>query len=541
MSQQILNIVTASKDNVSSLAAEYAPRVLSSVGIGETLGCITAAVVLAVAYGIYSTLTVPWNLRHLPYVPFSKIGSAVIRRDATDIIEHKFFIPEYKEHGLVVLWRQGFWQVSVANPEYAKKLLLRLGETGFRLVGRFFGSSNIVFQNGEHWKRHRKIANPAFHRSMPVKLFGNLTQKLFGKIEADGYHIDAHDYMQRCHRQGRSIEDTENSWAVVYNNIMDGLQDPLFLLFPILEKYLLWAFPKRYELHRKMDKLNELFAEVIQNKRVLHQKRDMSVEKEDNEKDLLAMMIEANESEVDGLSDQELRDNLAIFFVAGHDTTANALSSAIYFLATNKNVQQKAREEALAILGDAPEDVFPDVDQTKQFSYINQIIKESLRMFPPASAVLPRRTTADVDLGPYHIPKGSLVSMDIYAMHHNPVNWENPDHFDPGRFAEGGENESKMGSGNGASYSWIPFSNGARQCIGMNFSIAEQRVVLSMLRKFLFFQLCRVYACARDLHLLLISSQVRVVPPCRFHSQRRDEAQSRRPSVALELDDRFPS
>lgn len=103
MSQQILDILTASKDNVTSLTAEYAPRVLSNIGVGETVGCITAAVVLAVSYGIYSKVTVPWNLRHIPHVPFSKIGPALIRGDATNIIEHELYLPEYKEHGVIVV------------------------------------------------------------------------------------------------------------------------------------------------------------------------------------------------------------------------------------------------------------------------------------------------------------------------------------------------------------------------------------------------------------------------------------------------------
>jgi len=368
-----------------------------------------------------------------------------------------------------------------------------LGQTHYRLGDRLLGSNNIIFQNGDHWKRHRKIANPAFHRSLPVKLFGNLTQKLFEKFEADGNHIDVHDYMQRytldvIGKAGfgfdfNSIENAESSWAVIYSDVMGGIVDPLYSLFPTLEKYFLWALPMRQELHRKMDKLDELFTEIVQNKKNVIQE---DLGGEDNERDLLTMMIEANETEkLDGLSDQELRDNLVIFFIAGHDTTAKALSSAIYFLAVNQIVQQKAREEAITFLGDAPEDVLPSVEETKQFKYINQIMKESMRLFPPATGVTPRKTTTDVDLGPYHIPKGSLVGMDIYGIHHNPANWVDPDQFDPERFAEGGENEVKMGNGNGASYSWIPFSNGARQCIGMNFSLAEQRVVLSMfLRKY---------------------------------------------------------
>jgi len=245
----------------------------------------------------------------------------------------------------------------------------------------------------------------------------------------------------------------------------------------------LWALPKRDKIHRNMDKLSKLFEEIIQKKKlVIQQKGYEPIGDEDNEKDLLTMMIEANETEkFEVLSDQELRDNLAAFFVAGLDTTANAISSIVYFLAVHKDIQQKAREEAIAILGDAPEDVIPNIEQTKQFKFIDQIMKESLRLFTPVTSMVPRKTTKDVDLGPYYIPKGSIVNVDIYAIHHNPNNWVNPELFDPERFAEGGENEVRAGNDNSASYFWIPFSGGGRQCIGMNFSLVEQRVVLSML------------------------------------------------------------
>ncbi|RUS18930.1 cytochrome P450 [Endogone sp. FLAS-F59071] len=469
MSQQILGILLNTMENANS--SNTFP-IVPNIGVGQSIGYIAAAALLATAYFIYDKLTVPKKLRHLPNVPFSKIGAAMIRHDALDVTTQNLYIPKYKEHGLVVLVREGVWCVSLANPDYAKKVLQRLEvfpkkpflmeERDSRLIVRLLGASNIVFRNGDHWRRHRKIANPVFQRSMPVKLFGTLTQKLFEMFEGEGRHIDAHLWMQRFTLDAIGLAgfgfdfnsiDAENSWASTYNQIMAGASEPLFAIFPILEKHFLWAFPKRRELHKKMDRLDSLFMEVIENKKRTIQREGAELSGDDNEKDLLTLMIEANETEkLGGLSDLELR-----------------------------HVQDKARQEAINILGDAPQDIIPTVEQTRDLKYMNQVIKETMRMFPPASIVALRRTTTDIDLGQYYIPKDTNVVLDIYAMHHNPNNWPDPERFDPERFVDDNEMGAKAGAGVGANYSWLAFGNGARQCIGMNFALAEQRVLLSML------------------------------------------------------------
>jgi cytochrome P450 len=189
--------------------------------------------------------------------------------------------------------------------------------------------------------------------------------------------------------------------------------------------------------------------------------------------------------------------------LAGHDTTANALSFAIHYLAENpvskeyicynlyelmltgihikfKDIQQKAREEAIGILGDEPVDVLPTVEDTKRMTYINQIMKETLRINGPATRVVSRLAMEDTVLpsGTF-IPKGTQVTVNIFNIQHSNKVWKNSDKFDPDRFAEDGESTREAGEG----MAWVPFGNGARQCLGMNFSLNEQRVMLSMLCK----------------------------------------------------------
>lgn len=166
--------------------------------------------------------------------------------------------------------------------------------------------------------------------------------------------------------------------------------------------------------------------------------------------------------------------------MAGHDTTANALSAAVCYLAQNPDIQRRAREEAVSILGDEPEDVLPTVEDTKRMTYINQVIKETLRLSGPASVVVSRGAVEDCELAGTFIPKGTRLTVNLFETMHSEKNWTDPLKFDPNRFAPDNKNTDAIGKG----MNWVPFGNGARQCIGMNFSLNEQRVMLSMLCKY---------------------------------------------------------
>lgn len=128
-------------------------------------------------------------------------------------------------------------------------------------------------------------------------------------------------------------------------------------------------------------------------------------------------------------------------------------------------------------------------------TYINQIIKETLRINGPATRVLPRVAKEDTDLGGKFIPKGTLVTVNIFNVQHDDRIWENSKTFNPDRFSEDGE-----GNRRAEGLTWLPFGNGARQCIGMNFSLNEQRVLLSMLCKYfiiyLYFNLLIHFVCS---------------------------------------------
>ncbi|KAI9265011.1 cytochrome P450 [Phascolomyces articulosus] len=441
---------------------------------------ISVVIALLGLYLAYDKITKPpKQLRHIPQGNFFKYIANFLTMRPYDEVAEKMTGPlgAMADHGLYIVFDVYGWTVHVTRPEAAKKLLLK-GDLfpkidmnkGRRdtLFGRFAMGPNIIFLIGKHWKDQRSVINPAFHRSMPVHLFGDLTKKLL--------FLTVH---KRVYFDFDSVANPTNEWVTRYNKIMKANTDPLFMLFPSLETRWLSFFPKRQQAHQELGIFLDKMQEIIRRKRGILAQDHTIAEKKTSEKDLLTLMLEASEEGNGKLTDEELQSNICAFFLAGHDTTANALSYAVYNLATHPEVQQKAREEAIRTLGDKPVDIFPTMDQIQKMTYINQVIKETMRRNVTATNIVAREAQEDTDLSGVFIPKGTRITVDIMEIHKNAKVWKNPEVFDPERFSPHGEAEkvAKMGM------SWIPFSNGQRQCIGMNFSLAEQRVFLPMLCK----------------------------------------------------------
>ncbi|CDS05134.1 hypothetical protein LRAMOSA07663 [Lichtheimia ramosa] len=461
---------------------------------------LATAITLFTLYLGYKKLTTPpSSLAHLPRADFFAVIRALINETPSDQVAKTITLPAANkaDHGLYVRFDNSGWTVRVTSPEAAKKLLLshdlfpkaRLQKKREgTIAGRLLVGPNILFETGEKWKEHRKIVNPAFHRSMPVALFGRLMQKLLhGELMTPTQALlNVHTITTRWTLDviGLSSFDFDfhaldqidnNPWVDRYHYLVAKAKNPLFFLFPILEQRYLFLFPDRQKVHNELSIFLGMMSDIISKKKQLLQEKGVNSNTiADNEKDLLALMIEAENDGEGRLSNDELLSNLCVFFLAGHDTTASALAYAIYYLAVNPDAQVKARNEALAVIGNDPT---PSLDQMRSLSYINMVIKETLRLNPPAVSIIPRVATRDTELNGVFIPKGTRISLDIIDLQRNPAIWQDPDTFRPERFAPGGEAEQLTRNG----MPWAPFSDGARKCIGSNFSMMEQRVFLTML------------------------------------------------------------
>jgi cytochrome P450 len=182
--------------------------------------------------------------------------------------------------------------------------------------------------------------------------------------------------------------------------------------------------------------------------------------------DLLDLLLAGEDPETKrAMNTAELRDNLLTFIVAGHETTALALSWALYLCAFDTRVQEKARAEAQAVLSDSA--TGKDV---AKLPYIRAIIDEALRLYPPAALVSRTAQTRDSLCG-REVKPGDTVMIPIYALHRHEMLWDDPDAFRPERFVENKPDR----------YAYLPFGDGPRICIGASFALQEAVIILATL------------------------------------------------------------
>ncbi len=184
--------------------------------------------------------------------------------------------------------------------------------------------------------------------------------------------------------------------------------------------------------------------------------------------DIFSMLLDATYEDGGGMSREELRDELVTMLVAGHETTATALSWALHFLIEHPSVQRRVHEELDRVMGSGP----VDPERSHELVYLDAVIKETLRVLPVIAAVgrvLQRPTT----IGGWDLPAGVMVSPSIFLTHRNEEVYERPDLFEPERFLGRRPNP----------YEWLPFGGGVRRCIGMAFALLEMRIVLATVLK----------------------------------------------------------
>ena len=334
-------------------------------------------------------------------------------------------------------------------------------------VGRFAG--NGLFANeGDFWRRQRKLAQPAFHH---------------GRIEAYGVTMVAQtlvmlDGWQAGERRDIAHEMTNLTLGIVnktlFNVDVSAQADHIGELMTIILSATndrinsydpIWARLLQTKQRREAAAIEELFA-IIEGIIAEH-RRDGA-----DRGDLLSMLLAARDEDGNPMSEQQLRDEVITLFVAGHETTANALAWAFYLVAQHPDVEAKLLQELAALNGNPP-----TLRDLAQLPYSEQVIKEAMRLYPPAGGVT-RQPIHDIELGGYPVAKGTMVAISTYVMHRDPKLFADPDRFDPDRFTP--ENEAKL-----PKYAYLPFGAGPRICIGNSFAMMEARLILlTVLQKF---------------------------------------------------------
>jgi cytochrome P450 len=185
-------------------------------------------------------------------------------------------------------------------------------------------------------------------------------------------------------------------------------------------------------------------------------------------RDLLALLMEARDPETGrAMDDRDIADNLLTFMLAGHETTALALTWSLYLLSIHPAVEAEVRHEIAEVAGGGP--LSPD--HLDRLALTRRVIQEAMRLYPPAP-ILARTAVEDVPLGEVLIRRGTNVYVPIYALHRHKALWSEPDRFDPDRFLPEAAKARDR-------YAYLPFGAGPRICIGMSFALVEATAVLA--------------------------------------------------------------
>ncbi|KAL4689143.1 hypothetical protein H8957_004232 [Semnopithecus entellus] len=407
----------------------------------------------------------------------------------------KFDMECYKKYGKVWGFYDGRLPVlAITDPNMIKTVLVKecysvfTNRRPFGPVG--FMKSAISIAEDEQWKRIRSLLSPTFtsgklKEMVPIiAQYGDVLVRNLRREAETGKPVTLKDIFGAYGMDvitstsfGVNIDSLNNPKDPFVESVKKFLKfdilDPLFLstvLFPFLipafEALNVSLFPK--------DAMNFL------SKSVNRMKKSRLNDKQKHRVDFLQLMIDSqNSKEIEShkaLSDQELMAQSIIFIFAGYETTSSVLSFTIYELATHPDVQQKLQEEIDAVL---PNKAPATYDAVVQMEYLDMVVNETLRLFPIAIR-LERVCKKDVEINGVFIPKGAMVVIPTYALHHDPKYWTEPEEFRPERFSK--KNKDSIDP-----YIYTPFGTGPRNCIGMRFALMNMKLaIIKVLQNFSF-------------------------------------------------------
>ncbi|XP_051017137.1 cytochrome P450 3A9-like isoform X4 [Acomys russatus] len=388
--------------------------------------------------------------------------------------------------------------LAIMDPDIIKTVLVKECYSTFT-NRRAFGPVGILkkaitVSENEEWKRLRTLLSPTFTSGKLKEMFPIINQyadllvknvrcgaeqgdpiimkEVFGAYSMDvitgtsfGVNVD-------------SLNNPQNPFVQKVKKLLKfNFLDPFFLsvilfpfLTPIFDALEITIFP------RDVIRFFRTSVEQMKEKRMQ--------EKEKQRLDFLQLMINSQNSKDkeshQGLSDLEIAAQSIFFIFAGYETTSSALSFAMYLLATHPDVQKKLQDK----IDDAlPNKAPATYDALVQMEYLDMVVNETLRLYPVGGR-LERICKKDVEINGVFIPKGTIVMVPTFALHKDPNCWPEPEEFCPERFSK--KNQDSINP-----YTYLPFGNGPRNCIGMRFALMNMKVALVRILQNFSFQPCK--------------------------------------------------
>jgi cytochrome P450 len=371
------------------------------------------------------------------------------------------------------LLKKDFYLIN--HPDLVKDLLTRNSDNytkktvGFKIIKVVLGESTFTSM-GDEWRRKRLAVQPSFHKSKIVNLATIMTdciEEMLTEWETlcdDGQTLQLTDAMMHVTLKvvvkalfSSALSDADiHAIATAFTPLLEATNRRVLLPIQFLHKLPL-SNNKKYQGYIKT--LDDIIYRIIKERKAT----------DDKPLDLLQMLIDATD-EATGLplTDQELRNEAMTMFIAGHETTANAMCWLWTILSTQSEIRTKIEHEVDEVLGGRT----PVAADFPNLPYCLKAFKETMRLYPPVP-ILPRHVEKDATLGQYHLKGGSDVLFSPYLLHRHPDFWDQPEVFDPHRFDEAAQRQRHT-------YAYIPFGGGPRICLGNNFALMEAVFIIAM-------------------------------------------------------------
>ncbi len=379
----------------------------------------------------------------------------------------------YHKYGEIAgLVRNDPRQVFAVGPQYNRQLLAdsTLFHTIFEAITperlkKRRRSIGLLNMNGEQHKQQRRLMQPAFHKKQ-IETYRDdmvaITQEVLDRWQVGQTFDVAHAMQQLTLRVaaktlfGLDVTDQAQGIGLLIKRLLEQtFFTPSVALFPV-------DLPGT-PYHRMLANGERLEDEILA---MIARKRASAQSASSEQCDVLAMLLQARDEDGTGMTDVELLGQTTTLLIAGHETSSNTLTWTLFLLAQHPRVLADLVDELNSTLrGSAP-----TVEQLKELPLLERVIKESMRVLPPAS-LGSRISTAPFALGPYELPEGAIVTFSQYLTHRMPDLYADPQKFRPERWEEIDPSP----------YEYLPFGAGPRMCIGAAFAMMEIKLVLAML------------------------------------------------------------
>ncbi len=370
----------------------------------------------------------------------------------------------------------------VNDAEYVKRILLdNLANypksATYRNNLRPFLGDGLLISEGDFWKRQRRLAQPAFHLRR-LKVLAAAMADAAERMARGWQHGKVIDVMAAMNAVTMEMVASTLFGADVSGDIgaVAGAMTVLGEETGRVRPSAFFELPE-FITRPRGRKFTEAVAtlDAIVNRIVAARRVEARISPAHHD-DLLSMLLEARDEETgEGMTDKQLRDELVTLFLAGHETTAIALTWTFHLLGQHPEAEKKLQAEVDSVLGTGfAARAAPAFEDLERMPYARMVAEEAMRLYPPAY-VFSRRALADDRLGPFRMPAGAHIVISPYALHRRPDYWPAPGEFRPERFAAGVSNVAA----DRPKHAYLPFGGGPRICIGNSFAMMEHAIVLA--------------------------------------------------------------